>query len=346
MIRDQFRVITDGTETPEATVIFPTFRSGYHLPAALDSILHQAQVTLEVMVSDDASGDNTPEHLLAHLRGYVGPHRVLLRQGSARLGIEHFPLLVEAASNDIVIMAHHDDISLPRRARRLLDVFATTGAHMVSSKYEYLDRNRPRPVRELAGIPAGFVPAEQFIRNGWQPFMMGAALACRKCVYTSFPRLETTYLNGGHDWLLPFRAALGGGFYYLDEVLLCYRRHIDQWTHQLVDKSSRGAMRESLAARGLGVSVAMRHDLTHLAQQGVGDPEWWRELEQLVIDTMTARATEMFRQRGRLHHQGKRLLWVDQLPFEARQHSRLALRLWQREPFRSLKEWLEANFLR
>ena len=346
MIRGQFNVLALGAETPEATVIFPTFRSGYHLTAALDSILHQAQVTLEVMVSDDASDESTPQRLLTQLHGYVGPHRVLFRQGSTRLGIEHFALLVEAAASDIVIMAHHDDISLPHRARRLIDVFVATGADMVSSKYEYLDRNRTRPVPKLAGIPAGFVPAEQLIRNGWQPFMMGAALACRRSVYTSFPRLEMTYLNGGHDWLLPFRAALGGGFYYLDEVLLSYRRHIDQWTHQLVDKSSRGAVRESLAARGLGVCVAMRHDLAYLARQRAIDPKRCQDLDRLLIDTLTARATEMFRQRGLLHHQGKRLLWVDDTTFEARQHSRLALRVWRREPFRSLKEWLEANFLR
>jgi hypothetical protein len=340
------QVLWAGRGIPQASVLFPVFRGGPHLCAALDSVLSQEDVTLEVLVSDDASGDDTPERLEQQLLRYSGSHRILLRRGSSRLGLEHFPWLAEAASCEIGIMAHHDDLSLPRRARRLLDVFAETGADVVASGYDWIGRNGPRVVPGLANVPRGFLSAEVIVRQGWAPTMLGAALAWRKRVYTEFPRLDRENLNGGHDWLLPFRASLGGGFYFIDEILLHYRRHEGQWTHQLLDKSSRTSMQETLAARGLGVCVAMRRDLAHGLGSALADPDRLRVLDRLVLDTMTERASDMFCYRAMLERQGKRQLWVDEAVFASRQRARRALRLWEREPFRSLKEWLEANFLR
>lgn len=344
MSQAEFQVVAKGQGAPQASVLLPTYRSSY-LAQALGSILGQSDVILEILVSDDASDDGTPQRIRRQLEGYHGPHRVLLRQGQERLQLDHFALLVEAASCEVVIMAHDDDLALPHRARRVLDLFMATGADVISSNCLIIDaRGRPLEVR-IQGTATGFIPVEQIIEEVWLPPSLGATLAWRRSVYTEFPRLDTCYLPSGHDCLIPFRGALGNGVYYTDEVLLQRRRHAAQWSNHLVDRKSQLTGQEARAARFLGICVAMQKDIAYRKERTSpptsNDPQRLAQLDALVTQSLIHQATTMLDRRSQLLLAGQQTMWVDAATFARYQRPSLLRRLFQHEPLRSIKDWMQ-----
>lgn len=341
MAAAEFQVICEGSGSPQASVLFPTYRARY-LEQALASILAQHNVILEILISDDASGDDTPQRILNQLRTYQGPHRVLFRHGTQRLQLDHFALLATAASCEITIMAHHDDIASPQRASRLLALFEQTDADVISSNCWMIDKwGRSRGPRIRTGT-TGFVAVEQLIRDVWQPPLLGATLAWRRHVYAAFPYLDTRYLNHGHDCLIPFRGALGNGFYYIDEALLQRRHHAAQWSRWMFDHTSRLTTQEATATRLLGICLAMHKDITYLKHQpsAVASDMTARldQLEALITQSLLQQATAMFTWRSQLWRQGKQAVWVDATLFAFLHWSSLLRRLFQDRPWDSLKK--------
>ncbi len=341
----EFQLVAEGQGNPQASVLLPTYQAPY-LAQALASILAQRDVILEILISDDASGDDTPQRILAQLRTYRGPHRVLFRQGRQRLRLDHFILLAEAASCEIAIMAHHDDIGLPQRASRLLALFAATGADVISSNCLIIDTTGRQRGLRLQGIATGFIPVEQMIQQLWLPPCLGATLAWRRRVYTDFPRLDTRYLTAGHDCLIPLRGALGNGFYYVDEPLLQRRDHATQWSKRMFDRKSRLTSQEADAARLLGIALAMHKDIQHYRDCGAAHAgEAAHRLDQLaalVTQSLIRQATALFDWRAQLMLAGQQVIWVDAATFASRQRPSPIRRLWRSESLRPLKNWLKS----
>jgi len=339
----EFQVIVEGQGAPQVSVLLPTYRAAYG-EQALASLLAQQGVTVELLISDDASGDETPQRIRQQLQGYQGPHRVLLRQGRKRLQLDHFALLAEAATSEVVIMAHDDDIALPQRAKRLLDLFMATGADVISSNSQIINANgRPAGLR-IQGMATGFIPVEQIIAEVWLPPSLGATLAWRPQVYADFPRLDSLYLPAGHDCLLPFRGALRNGFYYSEEGLLQRRQHAAQWSNRLVDAHSALTWHEARAARLLGICIAMHKDIAHLQARipapTSADQQRLAHLDALVTQSIVQQATTMFDQRGHLLRAGQQIMWADAATCAENYRPPRLRRLWQHRSLRPLKQWL------
>lgn len=345
----EFQLVVAGHGAPQASVLLPTYRSAYLQPA-LTAVLAQRGVVLEILISDDASGDDTPQQIRALLHDYRGPHRVFVRQGEQRLRLDHFVLLAEAASCEIAIMAHHDDLALPHRASRLLELFAATGADVISSNALVITaagKARQLRIRDLA---TGFIPVEELIQHLWLPPCLGATLAWRRTVYRDFPRLDTGYLPAGHDCLIPFRGALGNGFYYVAEALLQRRQHAQQWSRQLFDRQSHLTSQEADATRLLGIALAMHKDLQHrrnsrAALTGAAAHRL-DQLAGLVTQSMIQQATAMFEWRSQLSLAGQQVRWVDAATFARLQQPSLLRRLLQTEALQAVKPWLPQWVLR
>lgn len=346
MAKTEFQVICAGCGSPQASVLFPTYRSRY-LEQALASLLAQQDVIIEILISDDASGDDTPQRIMRQLGAYQGPHRVLVRTGQQRLRLDHFALLVMAASCEIVIMGHDDDIALPQRVRRLLELFALTGADVISSNCMLIDAQGRSLGLRIRTDTTGFVPVEQLIRDVWQPPLLGATLAWRRSVYMDFPYLDTLYLNNGHDCLLAFRGALRNGFYYTDEPLLQRRHHAAQWSRWMFDQASRLTTQEATATRLLGICLAMHKDITYLKIHTNPAARHLTphldQLELLIIQSLIYQANEMYTLRSRLSLAGKQAVWVDAPTFTLLRWPSLLRLLWQHEPLRLLKKWLKTK---
>ncbi len=103
----------------------------------------------------------------------------------------------------------------------------TTGASLVSSNAILMDGD-DQFVKLL--IPkekaaSGFLSVEQLAQHGWVDQVLGAAFAFDRTVLSAFGHLESSKLWSGGDHVLPMRAALLGGVFFVHEPLMCWRRH-------------------------------------------------------------------------------------------------------------------------
>ena len=349
MAQAEFQVIVEGRGTPQVSILLPTYRSAYGAQA-LASLLAQRAVTLELLISDDASGDDTPRRIRRQLDGYHGPHRVFLRQGQERLRLDHFALLAQAAGCEVVIMAHDDDVALPQRAKRLLDLFMATGADVISSNCLIMNAKGRLSGMRIQAMTTGFIAVEEIIEQVWLPPFLGATLAWRRGVYADFPRLDGRYLPAGHDCLLPFRGALRNGFYYTDEPLLQRRHHTTQWSKRLLDRSSHLTSEEARAVWFLGVCVAMHKDIAHLQARtpapSSGECQRLAQLDALVTQSIIRQATTMFDRRGRLLQAGQQMIWMDAAACAHHYQPSRLRRLLQHKTLRPIKRGLRKMIAR
>jgi len=87
--------------------------------------LAQTYSPLEIILSDDASTDDTFGVIQRVIEGYDGPHKVVLNRNQENLGlVGNVNRVVELATGEIILLAGGDDISMPNRAARAAEVLA------------------------------------------------------------------------------------------------------------------------------------------------------------------------------------------------------------------------------
>ncbi len=209
---------------PEASVLFLSCDQAEFVREAIRSILAQEGMTLEILVSDDASRDESYQILQREIVAYSGPHTIVLERNTQRVGHENVYRLALKASCNFQIQAHSDDISHPLRCLKLWEAHRATGASVVTSHREHLDVwSHSSPAADEG--ESRFHTAEQLFETPHLAGSFGACLAWHRGIMTSFPPLTWSYLNTHRDCLCVIRGALLGGTYFVAEPLLKHRHH-------------------------------------------------------------------------------------------------------------------------
>ncbi len=103
----------------KVSIITPLYNSSAFLLETLESILNQTYQNLEIILVNDGSTDNT-EELVRSIRD----NRITFLNSDKNLGIASARNLgIERATGDLIAFLDHDDISLPRRIERQVDLF-------------------------------------------------------------------------------------------------------------------------------------------------------------------------------------------------------------------------------
>lgn len=139
---------------PRISVVIPTFDRADELPRAIDSVLTQQGVDLELLVVDDGSTDHTPELLAA-----VGDPRLrVLRQDNRGVSAAR-NLGIGAARGEFVTFLDSDDEALPGWLEAFADAFAepAVGIACCGVRIETLDggevtKEEVRLPRALGGL--------------------------------------------------------------------------------------------------------------------------------------------------------------------------------------------------
>lgn len=330
---------TPAVNSCAASILMPVHDCAAWVGDALRSVLHARDLPLDVLVLDDASSDATAAAVMTTLRSAPAhPHRVRFWTRQPHRGLNGNAALTAAAATDFCIVQHGDDIGEADRPRRLVELFHSTGADVLSTNVRLLDAGGMLSPRDYEA-PEGFVSAESIATHGPAPTMLGAALAWRRRLFADFPALHTSYLFIGHDTLTAFRGALRGGFYYSREPLLRYRQHAGQWSHRLSDMSSTAASTEINLFRFLCLRRAMASDCRHRLEQHDPAAERIRALLAL-IDARQLELIDFFiTHRESMLRTGRRPLWVEAREFDQLQHQIYRERFWARGRWRRLRAW-------
>lgn len=201
--------------TPTVSVVIPTHNHGRFLAQAVESALGQTVASLEVLVIDDGSTDDTADVVR---RSLVDP-RVTYEHTEHRGPAAAKNIGVRLARAPFVAFLDADDVWLPAKLERQLAVFAADpGLGVVYSRRLLIDEQGRELEYAQPPLHRGQVLNTLFRTN----CICCSSALVRAAVFADVGLLdEGLPLATDYDFWL--RVALHHGFDYVDEPLVLYR---------------------------------------------------------------------------------------------------------------------------
>ncbi len=206
------------------SIIINNFNYERFLCAAIDSALGQTYDSVEVIVVDDGSTDQSR----AAIERYGARVTTVLKPNGGQSSALNAGFA--QSHGDIVIFLDADDVLLPHAAQAVVEAFdAQRDAAKVQYRMAVIDRHG-RPTGEIKPPPHIPLPAGDLRRSevnfpfdlAWLP-TSGNAFSVS--VLRRILPIPTDYGSVGADWYLAHVTALFGQVVSLDEVCAYYRVH-------------------------------------------------------------------------------------------------------------------------
>ncbi len=208
---------------PLASILLIAFEQSASVRAAVEGALAQTWSPLEIIVSDDASTDDTWAQIKAALAGYTGPHRIVLNRNPVNLGIgAHLSHLVTLSHGEMLFIAAGDDVSLPQRCERVMSEWLARSSRpdLIAAALTDIDaEGRTHGTLHPTDL-ANYRNAADWLAR--PPYVVGAAQAWTRRVFERYGPLPAGVV--GEDLIMVFRAIGAGGAMTLTEPLVRYRR--------------------------------------------------------------------------------------------------------------------------
>ncbi|MEC5406979.1 glycosyltransferase family 2 protein [Paraburkholderia sp. MPAMCS5] len=260
----------DISSEPLVSIALATYNGRTYLPELLASLEAQSWANLEVVVSDDASTDGTPELLAA----YTGRVPVRLVASGERVGIvRNFERALAGCRGEYIALADQDDVWAPEKVtdlmRELRQVEARRGqttSALAFCDIELVDASLCCLSKSLFDITAKSRRAERlrdFLLSNHVPGC--AMLVNRATLDRALPFPAGIVM---HDWWLAMVVASFGEIRHVAAPHLKYRQH---------ERNAVGAsatnQRPTSAARGeCGAAAAERRGASRRRQiDGIAD---------------------------------------------------------------------------
>jgi glycosyltransferase involved in cell wall biosynthesis len=218
------------TRPPRISIGLPVFNGERYLDQTLQSILAQDYGDFEVIVSDNASTDETVEIVE---RWAKKDSRIKLFRNSENLGgAANFNKVLELAEGDLFRWAGHDDLMAPGMLRRCIDTFEAEGPDCVLVFPQTIEIDAEGREISLVGTHLDLTqtsPVERYYRvarfvgkaNVLFGLMRTRALRSTRGLGT-FPSADLVLIG---------ELALRGRFRQVDEPLFFRRAHPDASWH-------------------------------------------------------------------------------------------------------------------
>lgn len=220
---------------PKVSLFVLCYQQADFVAESIHAALSQDYPNLQVVISDDASPDETYSIICDIVGQYQGQHRVIINRNDKNLGIGfHFKkLMSELVDGELIVASAGDDLSESNRVSRMVDMWLLNGkpdfiAHGLT---EIDEKGNPYPSSRTIQYryqqdPSQLSSQERlriYIDNPYPLPFIGAAVAYRSDLYRLYgsPVFPAPY----EDHLMYFRAILAGRIVYFDEPLIKYRRH-------------------------------------------------------------------------------------------------------------------------
>lgn len=223
-------------ERPLATFALFSYNQEEYIREAVDAAFAQAYEPLEIILSDDCSTDGTFEVLKEMAAEYQGPHRVVVQQTIKNMGtFAHVLSVASGTRGELIVLASGDDVSKSDRTSQLVDMWKTTGAWGLYSRYDCIDRfgrllGRDKYSTSL--LEADHTLRKYFyLEDGEVNIVHGATSAYDRRLFDYFTE-ETTRSILSEDGALSLALnILSRRIVALDRSLVLYRSHPDSLTN-------------------------------------------------------------------------------------------------------------------
>lgn len=201
------------------SVAVPTYNRAALLRDAVSSILAQSYATLEVLIGDNSSADETP----AVVASFTDP-RVRAVRHATNLGmVGNWNVLRTMARGEFFLLLSDDDLLEPDALARLVGAMADPAVMLAYARVRYIGADgepraiaRPAPARESGDSFIRASLAQQ--REVWPSAML----------YRADSRTDEGYyreIGATADQWHRLRLATGGDVAFVDEPVVRYRVH-------------------------------------------------------------------------------------------------------------------------
>ncbi len=254
---------------PEVTVVIPTRDRWAMLSSALTAALGQRDVTLEVVVVDDGSADETPERLAALRDPRLRSIRHEQSQGVA--GARNAGIAL--ARGGWVAFLDDDDLWSPAKLRTQLDVAAARGSSFVYGAAVAIDPDG-RPIRHMRAADPRTVERRLLTTNA----IRGPSTVIVRTTLLHEVGGFDQRLSALADWDLWLRLAPRGRPTACSEALTGYVQHganmLITDADVLIAEFEYLASKHERAARALGHAFGELWLLRHLAEAQARNGRW------------------------------------------------------------------------
>lgn len=203
------------------SVCIATYNGGRFIHEQLASILPQLSEGDEVIVSDDGSTDNT----LDVVRGFDDSRiKIILHQKrKAKFTIDYatanFENALKHSSGDVIFLSDQDDVWMPTKVSTMLA--ALEGNDIVMSDCTVVDS-------KLNVIHPSYYSTQRpfktsLVHNIIKPSFLGSCMAFRREILNR--ALPFPQYGVGHDLWLGLIGLRFYKFQFIQQPLICYRRH-------------------------------------------------------------------------------------------------------------------------
>ncbi|WP_293575530.1 glycosyltransferase [Phaeobacter sp.] len=203
------------------SVVLMCYNQADYVTDAVQALLAQDCEPVEILLSDDYSSDDTFARLEQAVAGYDGPHHVVLNRNTHNLGVNaHILRCYDLSQGDVIIATSGDDICLPNRIARTIEVFEREKPLLAFSQAR---------VETLQGqdMPRAYQKATFYRNRSAQAastsmqLYLGATCAWHKDLFRKYGSIQSK--DCFEDLIFGFRAALEERVAFIDEDLVRYR---------------------------------------------------------------------------------------------------------------------------
>jgi glycosyltransferase involved in cell wall biosynthesis len=248
--------MNDGTDTPLVSVIMANLNGAAHIAEAVRSVLRQTERSLELIVSDDGSSDNSLQVAANAAQG--DPRLVLLKSEPARTGpaaARNRALAI--ARGRWIALVDNDDFIHPERLERLIGAAEQDGADIAADDllvfYEDGARAPHAHLRGALARASHWITAAAYERSNRLLSGRRALGYLKPVLRRSLAPAYNESLRIGEDSDLILRLLVNGArMRVYPEIGYFYRKHTRSISHRL-DAASIAAMNAAYAridARG------------------------------------------------------------------------------------------------
>ena len=226
------------------SVCLATYNGEKYIKEQVGSILMQLGLDDEIIISDDGSQDNTLEVVSS-----FSDKRIVLLHNQGRHGfVGNFENALNHAKGDIIFLADQDDIWKPNKVKVIKEQLqqfdlVVHDAEMIDGEGRSLEKTYYSTMHHK----------KDFISNLWKTRWLGCCMAFRREVLEAC--LPFPHHIVAHDYWIGMLGMLKFHYCFIDDILICYRRHGNN-TSPSGEKSS-NSMFYKLVTKRMNMLVAL-----------------------------------------------------------------------------------------
>ena len=217
---------------PVISICIPNYNHGRVLEQTLDSVILNITPEIEVLISDNASTDNS-QTIIEKYRKHKNVQ--LFYQKDTIPMSQHWNYVGRKAKGEWVIILSSDDVLEPNTIEKLLAAISNTKAKAIFFEYDFLENGIKKAKTPFYDHTAEIFGIEQF-----KVFLKGNNFPLSACMFkrelmdrVDWFNDELVFCTDWHAWLKLCEASKH--IVYIKEPLLLYRYHQDNETHRCVE---------------------------------------------------------------------------------------------------------------